>query len=186
MTQKANAHRRELQFNIGDRVLVHLQLYRQTSLAQRASQKLAKRYYGPFTMVERVGPVAYKLDLPFDYKINLVFHISILKPLGAPVSSTSCLCPVRASTIDPFHTLQLYVPHGSLTSWEKSSTGSCTVPDFHLEDKVIFRGPRNDTIMLISLESLNLYLVEPIEERAISHQEEDTTKVNTQPVARPS
>ena len=82
MTQKANAHRRELQLNIGDCMLVRLQPYRQTSLAQRASQKLAKKYYGPFTILERVGPVAYKLNLPLDCKIHLVFHISMLKPFS--------------------------------------------------------------------------------------------------------
>lgn len=88
-------------------------------------------------------------------KSILYFIFRFSNHLATPVSSTSCLCAVRASTIDPFHTLQLYVPHGSLTSWEKSSTGSCTVvrysasenaiweyffefsrlyPDFHLED----------------------------------------------------
>ena len=82
MTQKANAHRRELQLNIGDRVFVRLQPYRQTSLAQRASQKLVKRYYGPFTVLERIGPVAYKLNLLLDCKIHYVFYISMLKPFS--------------------------------------------------------------------------------------------------------
>ena len=83
MTQKANAHQRELQLNIGDRVLVRLQPCQQTSLAQRASQKLAKKYYGPFTVLERVGPMAYKLNLLLDCKIHSGFRISMLKPFSS-------------------------------------------------------------------------------------------------------
>ena len=48
MQQKANAHRRELELRVGDQVLVKLQPYRQISVANRLSNKIAKRYYGPF------------------------------------------------------------------------------------------------------------------------------------------
>ena len=48
MEQKANAHRRELQLQVGDNVLVRIQTHRQISVARLASQKLAMRYYGPF------------------------------------------------------------------------------------------------------------------------------------------
>ena len=41
MTQKANAHRRDLQLEVGDMVLVRLQPYRQTTAAHRPYQKLA-------------------------------------------------------------------------------------------------------------------------------------------------
>ncbi|KAL9409158.1 hypothetical protein AB3S75_047526 [Citrus x aurantiifolia] len=80
MAQKANAHRREAHFKVEDKVLVKLQPYRQTTIAFRACQKLAKRYYGPFSVLARVGSVAYKLELPSTSKIHSVFHISVLKP----------------------------------------------------------------------------------------------------------
>ncbi|KAH9703698.1 hypothetical protein KPL70_011188 [Citrus sinensis] len=112
MTQKANAHRRELQLNKGDHVLVRLQPYRKTSLAQRASLKLAKRYYGPFTVLEHVRPMAYKLNLPLDCKIHYVFHISMLKPFSVPALSIGYPYLVIASTIDHSYTQLLFVPHG--------------------------------------------------------------------------
>ncbi|KAH9696347.1 hypothetical protein KPL71_023143 [Citrus sinensis] len=73
MEQKANAHRRELQLHIGDLVLVRLKPYRKISVAKRASQKLAKRYYGPFRVSERIGAVAYKLQCLKDAKFTRYF-----------------------------------------------------------------------------------------------------------------
>jgi hypothetical protein len=44
------------------------------------TRKLAPRRYGPFKVIQKVSPVAYRLKLPNTMKIHNVFHIDLLVP----------------------------------------------------------------------------------------------------------
>jgi len=51
-----------------------------STVNRRSSQKLSKRFFGPFKIIERIGAVAYHLELPPDSKIHSVVHILLLRP----------------------------------------------------------------------------------------------------------
>ena len=95
MKSQADKHWTEREFAVGDSVFLKLQPYVQSMVASRSNHKLSFRFYGPYKIIQRVGQVAYKLDLPPDAKIHPVVHVSQLKQhIAAMVSVSSDLSSV--------------------------------------------------------------------------------------------
>ncbi|KAG6647689.1 hypothetical protein CIPAW_07G096100 [Carya illinoinensis] len=71
--------RRVENFEVGDCVYLKLQPYGQATLKRKLNLKLSKRYYGPFKVLEKLGEVAYRLELSPTSKLHPVFHVTVLK-----------------------------------------------------------------------------------------------------------
>lgn len=89
MKRQADKGRSERVFAVGDKVFLKLQPYVQSSLMHRANHKLSFRFFGPYKILEKLGSVAYRLELPQSSSIHPVFHVSQLKlsPSDQQVSS---------------------------------------------------------------------------------------------------
>ena len=69
-------HRKEVCFEVGDRVLLSTKNLYFKGLDCR---KLLPRFIGPFTVEEKVGRVSYKLALPDTMSVHPVFHVELLR-----------------------------------------------------------------------------------------------------------
>ena len=78
--QKVYADRKRTfrEFAMGDHVYVRIRPKKST-LRWNSCAKLAPCYCGPFEVLERIGPVAYRLALPSHILVNNVFRVSLLK-----------------------------------------------------------------------------------------------------------
>eukprot|EP01135_Chromosphaera_perkinsii_P007782 Nk52_evm1s995 gene=Nk52_evmTU1s995 len=74
-----NLHRTEVEFNENDMLYVRHTVIKPLSDQQRPKEKFRARWVGPFRCVLKISPVAYRLELPHQYKCHPTFHISDLR-----------------------------------------------------------------------------------------------------------
>ncbi|GJR50771.1 putative nucleotidyltransferase, ribonuclease H [Tanacetum coccineum] len=75
----ADKHRRDLEFQAGDRVFLKVSPFRGVKRFG-IKGKLSPRFIGPFEILERIGEVSYRLALPPQLShVHDVFHVSLLR-----------------------------------------------------------------------------------------------------------
>jgi hypothetical protein len=154
-----DAKHRPLEFSIGDWVLLRLLHRLAQSLVPGFRGKLSPRYAGPFQVTERIGPVAYRLQLPEGAHIHDVFHVGVLKPFrGQPPSTSPGLPPLHNGRLlhQPACALRAQLRRGawhvliqwtdmaeSDATWERVDEFKVRFPDFQLEDELFLEGGRD-------------------------------------------
>ncbi|CAN6711615.1 unnamed protein product [Malus baccata var. baccata] len=94
----ADRHATDRTYNVGDFVFLKLSPWRGVVRFGKRG-KLNPRYIGPYEITERVGEVAYRLELPPKLsKVHNVFHISMLRHY---VSDPSHVIPPQPLEINP-------------------------------------------------------------------------------------
>nr|GEX41247.1 putative reverse transcriptase domain-containing protein [Tanacetum cinerariifolium] len=93
----ADVRRRPLEFNVGDKVMLKVSPWKGVIRFEKRG-KLSPRFIEPFKILERVGPVAYKLELPRELQeIHNTFHVSNFKKC---LSDESLIIPLNEVQLD--------------------------------------------------------------------------------------
>ena len=75
----ANLKRKDIQYEINEKVFLKVSPWKKI-MRFGQTDKLSLRFIGPYEVIEKVGPVEYRLSLPPKLeKIHNVFHVSMLR-----------------------------------------------------------------------------------------------------------
>ncbi|KAH6785221.1 hypothetical protein C2S51_037676 [Perilla frutescens var. frutescens] len=74
MNIHADKSRIEQTFADRDMAYLKLKLYKQSSVSMRRNLKLVSQYYGPYTILEKIGEVASQFELFEDSQVHPIFH----------------------------------------------------------------------------------------------------------------
>ncbi|GJX74783.1 hypothetical protein Tco_0313378 [Tanacetum coccineum] len=84
-----NIRRKPMVFQVGDKVMLKVSPWKGVVRFGKRG-KLNPRYVGPFKVIERVGTVAYKLELPQQLKPSFITHSTWSKPEEVFVDESTC------------------------------------------------------------------------------------------------
>jgi len=151
-----------VEFAVGDWVLLRLLHRPAQSLVPGKRSKLSPCFAGPYQVLERIGAVAYRLQLPDGARIHDVFHVGVLKPWrGTPPTILPALPPLRHGRLllKPERALKAQLRRGtwlvlikwtgldeSEATWEPIDDFKTRFPDFQLEDE-LFVGEGTDVMV---------------------------------------
>ena len=157
MKQYANKRRSDQEFEEGEKVYLKLRYPRLKAFNQGSVSKLSPWYFGPFNIAERIGKVAYKLQLPEGTNIHPVFHLSLLKrSTGAELVDTVLLAPCKGKEgpMEPEAIMDRRVVHHQgvpliqvLVKWEQRSNKDNT---WEYLPGLLQRFPRAASLLSIS------------------------------------
>ncbi|KAJ1392945.1 Chromo-like domain superfamily [Sesbania bispinosa] len=161
MQKYANAHRKSVEFQVGDWVYLKHRPHRQHSIHSKINSKLAAKCFGPFQILSKHSVVSYKLKLPTESRIFPIFHVSQLKkaighhdvtptlPTDMVVDDFIPLVPAavlasRTVTCGGISVKQWLVQWRNQSAdeatWEDASLIQDQFPEFSLEDKALVEG----------------------------------------------
>jgi len=83
--QRQDQHRVQHNFQVGDKVWLHLQKERLAG----PHRKLCPLRYGPYTITKAIGDNAFELSIPPFLGLHPVFNVDRLRPYFPPLLDTS-------------------------------------------------------------------------------------------------
>ena len=169
----ANLKRNDIEYEVGDKVFLKVSPWKKI-LRFRRKGKLSPRFIGLYEILERIGPVAYRLALPLELaKLHDVFHVSMLRRYR---SDTSHILPVQDIQVQEDFTFdeelkaildreirqlrnkqiplvkEFWQHHGmEEATWEPKSTMRVQYPQLfsssNFEDEIYFKGGGRERIV---------------------------------------
>jgi hypothetical protein len=143
---------RYLEFMVDDWVWLRLNQRATSSVCDAPPSKLASKYFRPYEVIQRIGQVAYKLQLPPKARIHDVFHVAFLKKFeGTPPSSVPPLPALVRGRVVPtpeavVHARPTQDSWEVLVRWQDRPTSKATwetiehfkeaYPEFQLVDEL--------------------------------------------------
>ena len=74
--KQVNKNRRQVSFKVRQKVWLNMKNF---TLPKGLTPTFMAKFVGPFSVVKQVFDDAYKLALPLEIKVHLVFHVLLLK-----------------------------------------------------------------------------------------------------------